>query len=209
MDLNMGRNGCLVLVHPRITTPGLHDFVFIGFLLSILSLGTSLDLYAAKEVIRIPLLAKMRCGGRNERVVIKSALYYLGDVIGVVHRGAWLGASCTQRKVSMVSFGRISPNSFLSSILLLVVVMVILVVIVVAIVKVVVEIMIIVEITIIGIVVVVRIISGVPSIIKLLFVISGFLHRIVLYSPMKASMSFSVFGTMFGHKTANSWNLLT
>ncbi|GJT72996.1 hypothetical protein Tco_1032282 [Tanacetum coccineum] len=25
---------------------------------------------------------------------------------------------------------------------------------------------------------------------------------------MKASMSFSVFGTMFGHKTANSWNLL-
>ncbi|GKC24290.1 hypothetical protein Tco_1026440, partial [Tanacetum coccineum] len=27
--------------------------------------------------------------------------------------------------------------------------------------------------------------------------------------PMKASRSFSVFGTMFGHKTANSWNLLT
>nr|GEU38660.1 hypothetical protein [Tanacetum cinerariifolium] len=26
--------------------------------------------------------------------------------------------------------------------------------------------------------------------------------------PMKASISFSVFGTMFGHKTANSWNLL-
>ncbi|GKA56857.1 hypothetical protein Tco_0755929, partial [Tanacetum coccineum] len=88
-------------------------------------LNYSLDLYAAKEVIRIPLLAKMRCGGRNERivarkcwkvfrgvwvsqlekgqqggdlsclvarVVIKSALYYLGDVIGVVHRGAWLVA---------------------------------------------------------------------------------------------------------------------
>ncbi|GJY43794.1 hypothetical protein Tco_0432007 [Tanacetum coccineum] len=52
----------------------------------------------------------------------------------------------------MVSFGRISPNSFLSSILLFVVVMVILVVIVVAIIGVVVEeIMIIVEITIIGI----------------------------------------------------------
>ncbi|GJY28532.1 hypothetical protein Tco_0404299, partial [Tanacetum coccineum] len=106
------------------------------------------------------------------------------------------------------------------SILLLVVVMVILVVIVVAIVGVVivvaiigvvivvaiigvvVEIMIIVEITIIGIVVVVRIIwivvvvSGVPSIIK-------------FFPLMKASMSFSVFGTMFGHKTANSWNLLT
>nr|GEV65427.1 ribonuclease H-like domain-containing protein [Tanacetum cinerariifolium] len=27
--------------------------------------------------------------------------------------------------------------------------------------------------------------------------------------PMKASIIFSVFGTMFGHKTANSWNLLT
>nr|GEX82843.1 hypothetical protein [Tanacetum cinerariifolium] len=26
---------------------------------------------------------------------------------------------------------------------------------------------------------------------------------------MKASIIFSVFGTMFGHKTANSWNLLT
>ncbi|GJU88771.1 DNA cross-link repair protein SNM1, partial [Tanacetum coccineum] len=118
----------------------------------------------------------------------------------------------------------ISPNSFLSSILLLVVVMVILVVIIVAIVGVVivvaiigvvVEIMIIVEITIIGLVVVVMIIgivvvvSGVPSIIKLSFVISGFLHRIALYPSMKASMSFSVFGTMFGHKTANYWNLLT
>nr|GEZ71686.1 hypothetical protein [Tanacetum cinerariifolium] len=27
--------------------------------------------------------------------------------------------------------------------------------------------------------------------------------------PVKASIIFSVFGTMFGHKTANSWNLLT
>ncbi|GJR87155.1 hypothetical protein Tco_0211166 [Tanacetum coccineum] len=26
--------------------------------------------------------------------------------------------------------------------------------------------------------------------------------------PMKASINFSAFGTMFGHKTANSWNLL-
>ncbi|GJS74794.1 hypothetical protein Tco_0707635 [Tanacetum coccineum] len=56
----------------------------------------------------------------------------------------FLGVSCTQRKVSMVSFGRISPNSFLSSILLVVViivtaviVMVILIVVVVAIVEVV------------------------------------------------------------------------
>ncbi|GJY94649.1 hypothetical protein Tco_0511010, partial [Tanacetum coccineum] len=34
------------------------------------------------------------------------------------------GASCTQRAVSMVIFGRISPNSFLSSMLLLVVIIV-------------------------------------------------------------------------------------
>ncbi|GJS94018.1 RNA-directed DNA polymerase, eukaryota [Tanacetum coccineum] len=34
------------------------------------------------------------------------------------------GASCTQRKVSMVSFSRISPNNFLSSILLVVVIIV-------------------------------------------------------------------------------------
>ncbi|GKE98595.1 hypothetical protein Tco_0021946, partial [Tanacetum coccineum] len=54
------------------------------------------------------------------------------------------GASCTQRKVSMVSFGRISPNSFLYSIPLVVVIivtvviiMVILIVVVVAIVGVV------------------------------------------------------------------------
>ncbi|GKD92918.1 hypothetical protein Tco_1372755, partial [Tanacetum coccineum] len=34
------------------------------------------------------------------------------------------GASCTPREVSMVFFGRISPNSFLSSILLLMVIIV-------------------------------------------------------------------------------------
>ncbi|GJY96427.1 hypothetical protein Tco_0513337, partial [Tanacetum coccineum] len=137
---------------------------------------------------------------------------FLFDILGYYHihlsqlSVIGTGASCTQRKVFMVSFGWIIPNSFLSSILLLVVVMVILVVIVVAIVGVViiiaiigvvVKIMIIVEITIIGIVVVIRIISGVPSIIKLSFVVSGFLHGITLYPPM------------FGHKTANSWNLLT
>ncbi|GJV28838.1 hypothetical protein Tco_1385286 [Tanacetum coccineum] len=73
------------------------------------------------------------------------------------------GASCTQRKVSSVPFvfsipfvlswgGSISPDSFLSSILLLVVMVVIVVVTVI-------------------LVVVVVIVGGVPSIIKLLFVI--------------------------------------
>ncbi|GKF79269.1 hypothetical protein Tco_0234837, partial [Tanacetum coccineum] len=80
------------------------------------------------------------------------------------------GASCTQRKVSMVSFGRISPNSFLPCILLLVFVVVM--VVVVAIVGVVIVV------AIIGVVVVV---GGVSSILKLSFMIIGFLHRITLY----------------------------
>nr|GEV54862.1 hypothetical protein [Tanacetum cinerariifolium] len=76
---------------------------------------------------------------------------------------------------------------------------------------------------IIGVVVVVG--GGVSSILKLSFMIIGFLRKIVFYyllhqsmgygnsffqgnPPMKTSMSFSEFGTMFGHKSANSWNLL-
>ncbi|GKA04389.1 uncharacterized mitochondrial protein-like protein [Tanacetum coccineum] len=43
----------------------------------------------------------------------------------------FLGAFCTQRKVSMVSFGRISPNRFLSSILLVVVIIITVVIVVV------------------------------------------------------------------------------
>ncbi|GJS13417.1 hypothetical protein Tco_0407889 [Tanacetum coccineum] len=61
----------------------------------------------------------------------------------------FLGASCTQRKVSMVSFGRISPNSFLSSILLVVVIIVTVVIVVV--------ILIVVVVAIIGVVIVVAI----------------------------------------------------
>ncbi|GKC47773.1 hypothetical protein Tco_1065495, partial [Tanacetum coccineum] len=112
--------------------------------------------------------------------------------------------------VSMVFFGRISPNRFLSSILLVmviivavVIVMVIWVVIfvdvIVGVVIVVAIIGVVVFVTIIGIVVVV---GGVPSIIKLSFVIIGFLHRITLYylSPddsrdplMRFPYSFSAF----------------
>ncbi|GKA99307.1 hypothetical protein Tco_0827244 [Tanacetum coccineum] len=85
----------------------------------------------------------------------------------------------------------ISPDSFLPSILLLVVIIVAVVIVVVA------------------VILVVIVVEG-SSIIKLSFVIIGSLHRIVLCNPpMKTSMSFSEFGTIVGHKTANSWNLLT
>ncbi|GJX41011.1 hypothetical protein Tco_0256001 [Tanacetum coccineum] len=62
-------------------------------------------------------------------------------------QGKHVGGSCTQRKVSMVSFGRISPNSFLSSILLVVVIIVMVVIVVV--------ILIVVVVTIVGVVIVV------------------------------------------------------
>ncbi|GJY06203.1 retrovirus-related pol polyprotein from transposon TNT 1-94 [Tanacetum coccineum] len=98
------------------------------------------------------------------------------------------GASCTQRKISMVPFvfsipfvlswgGSISSGSFLLSILLVVV---IIVVIVVVILKVIIFV-------IVGVVIVVAIIGvvvfvgGVSSILKLSFVIIDFLRRIVFY----------------------------
>ncbi|GJW20319.1 hypothetical protein Tco_0030941 [Tanacetum coccineum] len=110
-----------------------------------------------------------------------------------------LGASCTQRKVYSVPFvfsipfvlswgGSISLNSFLSSILLVVVMVVIVVVTVIGVVIVVTIIGVVVVITIIGVVivftiigvVVVVIVGGVPSIIKLSFLIVGSLHRTIL-----------------------------
>ncbi|GJZ00460.1 hypothetical protein Tco_0517889, partial [Tanacetum coccineum] len=100
--------------------------------------------------------------------------------------GVMQGASCTQRKISMVLFsipfvlswgGSISFDSFLPSILLLVVIVVtvvILLVVVVAIVEVVIVVVIFgVVVVIIGVVVVVIVGSDVPSIIKILFVILG------------------------------------
>ncbi|GJR12544.1 hypothetical protein Tco_0795196 [Tanacetum coccineum] len=92
----------------------------------------------------------------------------------------------TQGMRSIISMLSMSPEGLLPSILLLMVTVVIVavilvVVVVVAIVGVAIVVTIIgvvVEITIIGVVVVV---SGVSSIIKLSFVIIGFLHRITLY----------------------------
>nr|GEU75471.1 hypothetical protein [Tanacetum cinerariifolium] len=70
------------------------------------------------------------------------------------HYKLWIlvGASCTQRKISVVSFGSISYDSFLTSILLLVVIMVTVVVVVVTV------ILVIVVIAIVGVVIVVVII---------------------------------------------------
>ena len=82
----------------------------------------------------------------------------------------------------MVSFGRISPNSFLSSILLLGVIIAMVVFVVIGVV-----ILVVVVVAIIGVVIVVRISGvvvivdgGVSHIIKLSFVIVSFLHRITL-----------------------------
>nr|GEU77841.1 hypothetical protein [Tanacetum cinerariifolium] len=107
----------------------------------------------------------------------------------------------------------ISLEGFLPSILLLVVIIVavILVVIVidaiVGVVIVVASIGVVVVVMIIGIVIVD---GGVSHIIKLSFVIIVTFPSMLWGSPpMKASIIFTVFGTMFGHKMANSWNLLT
>nr|GEW33493.1 hypothetical protein [Tanacetum cinerariifolium] len=54
------------------------------------------------------------------------------------------------------------------------------------------------------------VVVGVSSIIKVLFVIIVTVPLILWGNPLiKTSISFSVFGTILGHKTANSWNLLT
>ncbi|GKC96738.1 hypothetical protein Tco_1162180, partial [Tanacetum coccineum] len=101
-----------------------------------------------------------------------------------------LGASCTQRKVSMVPFvfsipfvlswgGSISSGSFLPSILLVVVIIItVVIVVVILIVVVVVVVRVVIVVVINGVVVVV---GSVSSILKPSFVIIGFLHRIVFY----------------------------
>ncbi|GKF26018.1 hypothetical protein Tco_0081912, partial [Tanacetum coccineum] len=124
------------------------------------------------------------------------------------------GASFTQGTIPSIPIGgSISSKGFLLPILLLVVIIVTVVIVAVILVVVVVAIVgVVIVVTIIGVVVVVTIIGvfvviGVSAIIKFSFVIIGVLRRIGS-PPMKASISFFVFGTMFGHKTANSWNFL-
>ncbi|GKE17532.1 hypothetical protein Tco_1425109 [Tanacetum coccineum] len=124
----------------------------------------------------------------------------------------FLGASFTQGTVSSIPIvGSIIPEGFLPPIPLLVVIIVTVVIVAVILVVVVVAIVgVVIVVAIIGVVVVA---GAVSFIIKLSFVIIGFeavtFPSILLGNPpMKASRSFSVFGTMFGNKTANSWNLL-
>nr|GEY29113.1 hypothetical protein [Tanacetum cinerariifolium] len=94
------------------------------------------------------------------------------------------GASFTQGIVSSIPIGgSISPEGFLLLILLLVVIIVTVVIVVVI------------------LIVVVAIVGVVIAIIGVVVVVGG-------NPSIKASISYSVFGTMFGHKTANSWNLL-
>nr|GEW69376.1 hypothetical protein [Tanacetum cinerariifolium] len=115
---------------------------------------------------------------------------------------------------SIISMVSISLEGFLPFILLLVVIIVAVILVVVVIdaivgvVIVVACIRVVVVVMIIGIFVIFD--GGVSHIIKLSFVIIVTFPSMIWGSPpMKASISLSVFGTMFGHKTANSWNLLT
>nr|GEV98878.1 hypothetical protein [Tanacetum cinerariifolium] len=119
---------------------------------------------------------------------------------------------------SIISMVSISLEGFTPSILLLVVIIVAVVIIAVILVVIVIDAIVgvvivvasigVVVVMIIGIVVIVD--SGVSHINKLLFVIIVTFPSMLWGSPsMKASIIFSVFGTMFGHKTENSWNLLT
>nr|GEV27887.1 hypothetical protein [Tanacetum cinerariifolium] len=120
---------------------------------------------------------------------------------------------------SIISMVSISLKGSLPSILLLVVIIVAVVIIAVILVVVVIDaivgvvivvssIRVVVVIMIIGIVVIFD--GGISHIIKLSFVIIVTFPSMIWGSPpMKASIIFSVFGTMFGHKMANSWNLLT
>ncbi|GJW21827.1 hypothetical protein Tco_0032449 [Tanacetum coccineum] len=107
--------------------------------------------------------------------------------------------------VTSLTLDSASSEGFLSFILLLVVIIVTVVIVVVILVVVVVVIVgVVIVVVIIRIVVVVMIIRVVVvvMIIGVVVVVGG-------NPPMKASRSFSVFGTMLGHMTASSWNLLT
>ncbi|GJY84288.1 hypothetical protein Tco_0497664 [Tanacetum coccineum] len=178
----MGRNGVFGFVR-LVTTSRLR---FSSFLASILSLGTSLDLLLLLWKARIPFEAEVTKEGKYEDK------YFSKKVMEVVSRllGDVMGASSTQRKVSMVPFvfsipfvlrwgGSISSDSFLPSIMLLVVIIVTVVIVVVILIVIVVVIVgVVIVVAIIGVVVIV---DGVSSILKFSFVIIGFLRRIVFY----------------------------
>ncbi|GJV38620.1 hypothetical protein Tco_1411097 [Tanacetum coccineum] len=93
---------------------------------------------------------EMRCKFKIESEISGQMTYFVASpTLDSAKSCVMQGASCTQRKVSMLSFGRISPNSFLSSILLVVVIIVTVVIVVV--------ILIVVVVVIVGVVIVVAI----------------------------------------------------
>nr|GEY77882.1 hypothetical protein [Tanacetum cinerariifolium] len=106
---------------------------------------------------------------------------------------------------SIISMVSISLEGFLPSILLLVVIIVAVVIVAVILVVVVIN-------AIVGVVIVV---AGIKVVVVVMIIgivmVDGVTFPSMLWGspPMKASIIFSVFGTMFGHKMANSWNLLT
>ncbi|GKE08703.1 hypothetical protein Tco_1412254, partial [Tanacetum coccineum] len=133
--------------------------------------------------------------------VVSTAEFLLLNLAKLLAEFAYLGCTLpTQGMRSIISTVSISLEGFMPSILLLVVIIVTVVIVVV--------ILVVVVVAIVGVVVVV---VGVSAIIKLSFVIIAVTFPSILLDnpPIKTSISFSVFGTMFGHKTANSWNPLT
>ncbi|GJY20132.1 hypothetical protein Tco_0392698 [Tanacetum coccineum] len=101
----------------------------------------------------------------------------------------------TEGMRSIISTVSISLEGFLPSILLLVMIIVTVVIVAVILVVVVVA-------------VIAVMIIGLPPKFEVFEAVT-FPSMLWGSPPMKASISFSEFGTMFGHKTANSWNLLT
>nr|GEX64133.1 hypothetical protein [Tanacetum cinerariifolium] len=163
--------------------------------------------------VRIPFMGKREDVGDDLNGGVGSAIYRVKEAF-VPKFSSWIrwkileGACVVYLEIEqqgddvyMAVFGQPTPVSLLVVIMVtvvVVVVMVILVIVVIAIVRVVI---------IVAIIGIVFIVDGGSSILKLLFVIIDFLCRIVFYYLLHQPMGYE-FGTMFGHKTANSWNLI-
>ncbi|GJT45581.1 hypothetical protein Tco_0954296 [Tanacetum coccineum] len=167
-------------VHQRESQPQIDDFTSYALLrhrIAICRLPEPVNFSYARNVVHRDI-GKVLQSQKATLDNVPSLMTYLVANLTLDSANSCMmqGASCTQGKVSMVSFGRISTNSFLSSILLVVVVIVvvILIVVVVAIVGVVIVV------AVIGVVVVV-VVGGVSFIIKLSFMVIGFLYRIVFH----------------------------
>ncbi|GJR78261.1 hypothetical protein Tco_0149046 [Tanacetum coccineum] len=181
----MGRMGFITLVRLELDLRGFVSW----FLCFVAALGTSLVPLDQPWDAIVGLCLSLKEGDKEG----------LGDEFWKLEELECKSTLPTKGMRSIISTVSISLEGFLPSNLLLVVtvviVAVILVVVVVAIVRVVIVVMI------IRVVVVVTIIRVVVVVV---------LPSMLWGSPlMKASISFSKFGTMFGHKTANSWNILT